>query len=182
MASSYDGKIECPHGLDSLWDDPLVGPDKMETADNAVQRKIGETGFCVLEDVDHPGVRAGGENHKTFAHDIHGHKAFVHGQWVRLPFPSVGRPAMLLGEPFLEGGDAGDLAADECLVVDDRLRLGRVDDASAMRAQFVDAWDILHRQHRAAWQFEGACPEHVWMRVEWDLEAVIAIADQVQCA
>jgi hypothetical protein len=88
---------------------------------------------------------------------------------------------MLLGQPLLEGGDAGYFTADKCLVIDYRLRLDRVDHTSAMGGKFVDGWDILHWQHRAAREFEGARPEHVRMGVEWDLEAAVTVADKVQC-
>jgi hypothetical protein len=64
MAGSYDGKVESPHRIDSVRDYALVCSNKMQTADNSVQRNIGETGFCVREDVD-----------TAFAHDVYRHKA-----------------------------------------------------------------------------------------------------------
>jgi hypothetical protein len=48
MASSYDGRMESPYSIDCVRDYALVCSNKMETADNTVQREIRETGFCVL--------------------------------------------------------------------------------------------------------------------------------------
>src|SRR5882757_8883436 len=151
----------------------------MKSAHDGMEGHIRELGPCIFENVDDAGMRAHGEDDKALTGDMNTQPTFVDNPGVGFPSLSVHGLLKMERQTLLERRNPRNFAADIKHLVQEHLRLGRLDHVGPMVGQRDDAWDILHRQHVAVGQLASPGPKHAWMSIKGNASFSVALAYQV---
>ena len=78
-------QAKLPHALDGFRNDLLIPAREVKPAHDGMEWLTGKAVLGMLEDIDHPGMRAGREYDQAFVLDVSGDPALIHEQWIRFP-------------------------------------------------------------------------------------------------
>src|SRR5882724_682109 len=84
---------------------------QMQSAEDAIQRDIRKHLTGIEEDIDDPRMRTCTEDDDALALHMHGYVAFIHDQWIRLPWLVGGPSTEMIRASFFKARHPGNLTA-----------------------------------------------------------------------